>query len=235
MNKLKLKRGFSLVELMVVVAIMGTLAAIAIPAYNEYRKSAKKTAYKSDMLSLHKGWMAFGVELDSYCERETLPRQASISNVGMQSLLSSKLYGESNGTVIECEQTGASCAAASSISFQVGTACAGTIGTGCTWANNGSVTTYGPGKDNFIGFATDAIALGTSTPCPVSDIPARQHKQAASTDDTDCKLNVEAYQMGVGGHIAGADYYSATVNNNGVVKDRQGDTSTIFTVGGICS
>ena len=48
--KLTKKRGFSLVELMVVVAIMGTLAAIAIPAYNEYRKSAKKTAYRTDLL-----------------------------------------------------------------------------------------------------------------------------------------------------------------------------------------
>ena len=97
MKKLKNKRGFSLVELMVVVAIMGTLAAIAIPAYNEYRKSAKKTSYRTDLLSLHKGWLAFGVELDSFCERETSPTNASINNVGMASLLSSKLYGNNPG------------------------------------------------------------------------------------------------------------------------------------------
>ena len=58
-TNLKNKKGFSLVELMVVVAIMGTLAAIAIPAYNEYRKSAKKAAYKADLSSLHKGWLSF--------------------------------------------------------------------------------------------------------------------------------------------------------------------------------
>ena len=96
-NNLKNKKGFSLVELMVVVAIMGTLAAIAIPAYNEYRKSAKKSAYKADLTSLHKGWLAFGVELDSFCERRTQPDDASIKNVGMESLFSSKLYGSRPG------------------------------------------------------------------------------------------------------------------------------------------
>ena len=44
-------------------------------------------------MSLHKGWLAFGVEIDSFCERETTPIRASIHNVGMASLLSSKLYG----------------------------------------------------------------------------------------------------------------------------------------------
>ena len=93
-NKLKNKRGFSLVELMVVVAIMGTLASIAIPAFNEYRKTAKKASYRADLTSLHKSWLAFGVELDSFCDREIAPEEASIKNVGMESLDGSKLYGD---------------------------------------------------------------------------------------------------------------------------------------------
>ena len=96
-NKLKNKRGFSLVELMVVVAIMGTLASIAIPAFNEYRKSAKKASYRADLTSLHKSWLAFGVELDSFCDRDTAPTDASIVNVGMASLSGSKYYGDNPG------------------------------------------------------------------------------------------------------------------------------------------
>ena len=70
----KSQQGFTLIELMIVVAIIGILAAIAIPQFMSYTCKAKTSEAKENLGSLRTMQEAYKAENDNYAD--------SISDVG---------------------------------------------------------------------------------------------------------------------------------------------------------
>lgn len=63
---LRNKKGFTLIELMIVVAIIGILAAIAIPNFMNYQCKAKQSEAKSSLGNIRTMQEAYRAEYDTY-------------------------------------------------------------------------------------------------------------------------------------------------------------------------
>jgi len=60
------ERGFTLIELMIVIAIIGILAAIAIPQFSAYRKRSYNSAAQSDVRNIATAQEAYYVDESRY-------------------------------------------------------------------------------------------------------------------------------------------------------------------------
>ena len=63
---MKNKKGFTLIELMIVVAIIGILAAIAIPNFLKFQAKAKQSECKSNLGAIYTAQVAYFGEFNTY-------------------------------------------------------------------------------------------------------------------------------------------------------------------------
>ena len=66
LRKLRNRKGFTLVELMIVVAIIGILAAIAIPNFLQFRLKAKTSEAKSNLGAIRSTEVAYFAEWNTW-------------------------------------------------------------------------------------------------------------------------------------------------------------------------
>ena len=103
MNK-KHTKGFTLIELMIVVAILGIISAIAIPAYADFIRKGKRADAKVELLKLAQMQESYFVQNLSYAKDLT----TGAGGLGLGATVTSE-QGEYTVTMAALDNGGGAC------------------------------------------------------------------------------------------------------------------------------
>lgn len=83
----KTERGFTLIELMITIAIIGILAAIAIPNYISYRKKALVAKAQSELKTIEKALTMLAIDTGFWPNKEKVdePDTKEVWNLNLDS------------------------------------------------------------------------------------------------------------------------------------------------------
>ena len=98
-NSMTSKKGFTLIELMIVVAIIGILAAVALPAYQDYTARAQASEAVSLTAGIKTGVAEFYQSEGGYPTASTTPALSTYAATGTYSSVELKADGVIEATM----------------------------------------------------------------------------------------------------------------------------------------
>ncbi|WP_199680057.1 MULTISPECIES: pilin [unclassified Xanthomonas] len=125
--KKNMQQGFTLIELMIVIAIIAILAAIALPAYSDYTKKAKVSEVVLAASAGRTALSEFSAANNGACpsgniiESQTTAYVGGVSNSGCVITAVSNVSGATGNIVLR--------GTPNSVNFQIDWTCGGTVDT----------------------------------------------------------------------------------------------------------